>query len=268
MPVKKVKSPTKSAGRQKSKVLAKSQSSSLSKGQQSSGLGRKSLVAVKTSAPKRASLTVQVFTAAGRAAGEMQLPKEIFGAEVNKNLIAQAIRVYLANQRLGTASTKSRGEITASTRKIWRQKGTGRARHGALSAPLFVGGGVAHGPKPKDYSLKLPKKMKKIALICALSSKLNDGQIKVLTGFEKIEPKTKNVATLLKKLDIKGNKILLVTPDGIKKGFENVYRAGRNIEGISILSAKTLNTYEVLDSRMILFMKQSIDTLKENLVKE
>ncbi|MEX2013219.1 MAG: 50S ribosomal protein L4, partial [Candidatus Levyibacteriota bacterium] len=223
-----------------------------------------------SSKPKAQSLkrglTVQVFTATGTAAGTMDLPREIFGAEVNKNLIAQAIRVYQANQRMGTASTKSRGEITASTRKIWRQKGTGRARHGALSAPIFVGGGVAHGPKPKDYSLKLPKKMKKIALISALSAKLKDGEIKVLTGLEKIEPKTKNVAALLRKLDVKGNKTLLVTPDGIKKGFENVYKASRNIEGISVLSAKTLNTYEVLDSKVVLFMKQSIDSLKENLV--
>lgn len=265
MPVKKVKSPTKSAGRQKSKVLAKSQSSSLSKGQQSSGLGRKSLVAVKTSAPKRASLTVQVFTAAGRAAGEMQLPKEIFGAEVNKNLIAQAIRVYLANQRLGTASTKSRGEITASTRKIWRQKGTGRARHGALSAPLFVGGGVAHGPKPKDYSLKLPKKMKKIALICALSSKLNDGQIKVLTGFEKIEPKTKIMNAAIKSLDLERKKILLVTP-ATSTELPDLYKAARNIEGVKILPAQMLNTYEVLDNVSIFLMKASIEILKKNLI--
>lgn len=223
----------------------------------------------KVAAPRKVGgLTVQIFTATGASAGTMQLPREIFGAEINKNLIAQAIRVYRANQRTGTASTKSRGEITASTRKIWRQKGTGRARHGALSAPIFVGGGVAHGPKPKDYSLKFPKKMKKIALICALSSKLKDGQIKVLTGFEKIEPKTKNVAALLKKLGLKDKKILLVAPDGIKKGYANVYKASRNIEGINILSAKTLNAYEVLDSRQILFMKQSIDTLKENLVKE
>ncbi|MBI2195655.1 MAG: 50S ribosomal protein L4 [Candidatus Levybacteria bacterium] len=215
----------------------------------------------------KGGLSVQVFTAAGRAAGTMQLPKEIFGAEVNKNLISQAVRVYLANQRMGTASTKSRGEINASTRKIWRQKGTGRARHGAKSAPIFVHGGVAHGPKPRDYSLKLPKKMKKVALVSALSAKLKDGHIKILTGLEKVEPKTKNVAAMLKKLG-HSDKTLLVTPNAAGKGFENIFRAGRNIEGINILPVNTLNTYEVLDSRMILFMKQSIDTLKESLTKE
>ncbi|MEX2007227.1 MAG: 50S ribosomal protein L4 [Candidatus Levyibacteriota bacterium] len=253
MPVKKVKS-------QKSKV--------------------KSLIAKKTIVPSKVTvggqaastktkgLNVQVFTAAGVSAGTMLLPKEIFGVEVNENLLAQAVRVYLANQRQGNASTKSRGEINMTTAKWYRQKGTGRARHGAKSAPIFVHGGVAHGPKPKDYSLKLPKKMKKSALVSALSAKQKNGQIRVLTGLEKIESKTKSVATLLKKLELSGNKTLLVTPDGIKKGFENIFRAGRNIEGVTILSAKTLNTYEVLDSRMILFMKQSIDTLKESLVKE
>lgn len=213
-------------------------------------------------------LSVQVFTAAGTAAGTMPLPKEIFGADINKSLIAQAIRVYLANQRAGTARTKSRGEINMTTAKWYRQKGTGRARHGAKSAPIFVHGGVAHGPKPKDYSLKLPKKMKKVALISALSAKAKDGQIKVLTGLEKVEPKTKNVAKLIKKLGLEESRTLLVTPDGVKKGFENIFRAGRNIESIEILSVKTLNTYEVLDNKMVLFMKAAIDSLQENLAKE
>ncbi len=220
------------------------------------------------SARQASGLSVQVFTATGVAAGSMQLPKEIFGAEVNEKLIAQAVRVYLANQRQGNASTKSRGEINMTTAKWYRQKGTGRARHGAKSAPIFVHGGVAHGPKPHDFSLKLPKKMKKVALISALSLKLLDGQIKVLTGLEKIEPKTKNVAALIKKLGLSNNRTLLVTPDGARKGFDNVYRASRNITGISILNSKTLNAYEVLDNKMILFMKASIDALKENLAKE
>ncbi len=230
----------------------------------------KSLVVTKKAVARKKvnALSAQVFDVTGKAAGSFELPKEIFGAEVNKPLIAQAVRVYLANQRQGTSSTKSRGEITASTRKIWRQKGTGRARHGALSAPIFVGGGVAHGPKPRDYSLKLPKKMKKLALISALSAKQQDGHIKVLAGLEKIEPKTKNVAALIKKLGLENSKVLLIIPEGVKKGFENVYRASRNIENLNILNSKTLNAYEVLDNKMILFMKASIDALKENLTKE
>jgi len=226
----------------------------------------KSSVMKKAAVPKKlGKLTVLVFSATGASAGTMELPKEIFGAEVNKSIITQAVRVYLANQRQGNASTKSRGEINMTTAKWYRQKGTGRARHGAKSAPIFVHGGVAHGPKPKDYSLKLPKKMKKVALISALSAKLLDGQIKVLTGLEKMTPKTKNVAALLKKLGLENSRTLLITPEGARKGFENVYRASKNIEGIEILNSKTLNAYEVLDNKMILFMKAAVDVLKENL---
>lgn len=218
---------------------------------------------VKTSELKKLSgLSAQVFSAAGVEGTAIELPKEIFGGKINKELIAQAVRVYLANQRLGTAKVKSRGEVDLTTAKWYKQKGTGRARHGAKSAPIFVKGGVAHGPKPKDYSLSLPKKMKKAALIAALSSKMHDGEIKVLTGMDKIEPKTKNVAALLKKLGLYEKKVLLVTPDGIKKGFENVYKAGRNVEGLSLVSAKSLSTYEALDNRMILFMREAIDVLK------
>lgn len=226
-------------------------------------------VTEKTSEFKKLSgLSVQVFSATGVEGTAISLPKEIFGEKINKSLIAQAIRVYLANQRLGTAKVKSRGEINLTTAKWYKQKGTGRARHGAKSAPIFVHGGVAHGPKPKDFSLDLPKKMKKAALISALSAKFEQGEIAVLTGLEKIEPKTKNIAALVKKLGLTDKKILLVTPDGAKKGYENVYKAGRNIEGLNLLSSKTLNTYNVLDSKMVLFMKDSIDSLKVNLIKE
>jgi len=229
---------------------------------------KKAPVVKKVAVSKASGLSVQVFDMTGKASGRMELPKEIFGAEVNKNLIAQAVRVYLANQRRGTASTKSRGQINASTRKIWRQKGTGRARHGAVSAPIFVGGGVALGPKPRDYSLKLPKKMKKIALISALSSKLKNQEIKVVSGFEKVGPKTKNVAILVKNMGVEGKKMLLVTPDVSNKGFENVYRASGNIKGMNILSANMMNAYQALDNNVIILMKQAIDNLKENLLKK
>lgn len=230
----------------------------------------KKAVIKKAAAPKKAvsGLSVQVYDALGKSAGYVELPKEIFGAEVNKKLIAQAVRVYLANQRKGTVSTKTRGEVNATKQKVWKQKGTGRARHGARSAPIFVGGGAAFGPKPRDYSLSLPKKMRKSALISSLSSKLQGEQIKILTGLEKIDPKTKNVALLVKNLGLEGKRMLIVTPDGAKKGFENVYRASRNIEGIHIMNVNMLNTYEVLDNKMILFMKASLDVLKENLLKK
>lgn len=212
---------------------------------------------------KTSSLSAQMYDAKGAKAGSYALPKEVFGAKINQPLMAQAVRVYLANQRQGNAHTKSRGEVILTTAKWYRQKGTGRARHGAQSAPIFVGGGVAHGPKPKDYSLSLPQKMRKAALYSALSLKAKDGEIKVLSGLSKITPKTKDMDQVIKKLteDKKGKaKILLVT-SAAPKELENVYKAGRNLKNMEILNARLLNTYEVLKYKNLIFMKESIDIL-------
>ena len=131
---------------------------------------------------KAGSLKVTVVGIDGASKGSMTLPEAVFGAKPNKALIAQAVRVYLANQRQGNAATKTRGEVIGTTKKIYRQKGTGRARHGAAKAPIFVGGGVAHGPHPHDFSMEFPKKMKQKALISALSEKTQAGSIKVVEG--------------------------------------------------------------------------------------
>lgn len=219
-------------------------------------------VSVEAKAPRVSALSAPMFDSKGVKAGSMSLPKEIFGAKINEPLMAQAVRVYLANQRQGNASTQTRGEVTGSTKKIYRQKGTGNARHGGKRAPIFVKGGVAHGPHPKDYGLSLPKKMRKAALISALSLRAKDGEIKVLSGLSKMEPKTKNMANLFKKIteENKNKKILLVTSAN-PKDLGNVYRAGRNIENVQILSANLLNTYEVLKYKNLLFMKESIEIL-------
>ena len=229
----------------------------------------KKVVAKKTVA-RTASLTSDVYNTAGKIVSRIDLPKEVFGAKINKVLMAQAVRVYLANQRRGTASTQSRGEVTGSTKKIWKQKGTGRARHGSRKAPIFVGGGVVFGPKPRDYSLKLPKKMKKVSLFSALSSKQNTGSIKIITGLEKIEPKTKEMNSILKNLGFeqKKRKILLVAPGSAKNGLENLYRASKNLEGIDVINAGFINTYEVLKAKSLILMKDSIDAIKENFLKE
>src|SRR3989344_7204583 len=120
-------------------------------------------------AKKSGSLTVPVYEISGKEKGSLSLPKEAFSVDVNKALLAQAVRVYQSNQRQGTASTKTRGEVVGSTRKIYRQKGTGRARHGDIKAPIFVGGGVAHGPKSANYRKSISQKMRRIALLGALS---------------------------------------------------------------------------------------------------
>lgn len=218
----------------------------------------------RTSPSKRSA---PVYDVKGKLVGKVGLPSEIFGVEPNNKLISQAVRVYLANQRLGTASTKTRGEVRGSTRKIQRQKGTGRARHGSIRAPIFVHGGIVFGPKPRDYSLKLPKKMRRLALFSALSSKATLGEIKVLKGFEKIKPKTKLMAKVIENLNskLKNEKILLVLPN--LKDFESLYKASRNIEEMQVILAASLNTYQVLDNKMILLVKDAIDVIKKTFLK-
>ena len=214
---------------------------------------------------QKASLIASVYDMKGKAVGRVSLPVEIFGVENKPKLVAQAVRVYLANQRQGNASTKTRGEVAGSTRKIYRQKGTGRARHGGIRAPIFVHGGIAHGPTPHDFSLSLPQKMKRLALFSALSGKLKDGEIKVV-DLAKVTPKTKIMAKALRSLDLNG-KTLLVTPGGMND-FRDVYLSTRNIPNVRILTAPTLSTYDVLDNKGILLMRDSIDILKKHFLKD
>lgn len=227
--------------------------------------GSRKIVVSKPS--KEVSLNVSVFDLKGKAAGSIELPQQIFGAKINNSLISQAVRVYLANQKQGTVKTKDRGEVNKTTKKIYQQKGTGRARHGSKRAPIFVGGGLAFGPKPRDLSLSISKKMKTLALFSALSSKLKDSEIKIIKGLEKILPKTKLMAEVLKNLGIEEDKkVLLILPKKDAES-ENVYRAGRNIQGLEILSANSLNTYKVLDNTLILLMRDSVDSLENTFVK-
>lgn len=228
-----------------------------------------SVVARKVSKPKKASeLTMELYDVRGKVVDAIDLPKEIFGAKVNDQLMAQAIRVYLANQRMGTASTKTRGEVRGSTKKIWAQKHTGRARHGSRKAPIFVGGGIVSGPKQRDFSLRVSKKMRRLALFSSLTSKLKKGEIRGITGFGKIEPKTKLMVNAMKNLGIneKDIKVLLVVPSH-KKEFENLYRAARNIKGVNVQGVNLLNAYEVLDNKMILLMKESLKSMEDRFLK-
>lgn len=217
---------------------------------------------VKKEKTKVSGLSAEMYSAKGRSLGKFSLPKEIFGVNINDQLLAQAVRVYLANKRQGTVSTKTRGMVKGSSRKIYRQKGTGRARHGSIRAPIFVKGGIVFGPSPRDFSLKFPKKMKKAALFSALSSKQKSGEIKVISDLAKIEPKTKNIAGLLKTLnkDKKKVKNLLVLAT---KDSGDARIAGRNIEKLNIVVGSNLNAYDVLSNAQILFMKEAIDDIKQ-----
>jgi large subunit ribosomal protein L4 len=210
-------------------------------------------------------MPLSVYGLDGKAAGKVSVSAEIFGEKVNKKLISQAVRVYLANQRQGTVATKTRGEVDGSSRKIYRQKGTGRARHGSLRAPIFVKGGVVFGPRPRDFSLDLPKKMKRKALFSALSGKLVDGEVKVVSGFEEIKPKTKNFVTALQKLGLDGKKrsVLLVTAGKT----ENLKRSAGNVEGICLLPANLLNTYEVIKHKHVVLMKEALAAMEKTFLK-
>lgn len=212
------------------------------------------------------SVSIDVIGIDGKVTDKISLPGEIFGESVNKALIAQAVRVYLANQRQGTVSTKTRGEVEGSTAKIYRQKGTGRARHGSKRAPIFVKGGVVFGPKPRNFSLSLPQKMKRKSLFSVLSAKVTDKELTVIDGLQSVESKTKKFAQMLKKLGFedKKQKLLFVTSGDVT----SVLRAGRNIQGLQFIPSKLINTYEVLNANRIILMKESIADIKEHFLKK
>jgi len=217
----------------------------------------------KTSAKSTLSLTV--FDIKGVSKGKIELPKELFATKINNILMSQAVHVYLNNQRRGTVAQKTRGDITASTKKIYRQKGTGRARHGALSAPIFVGGGVTFAAKPRDFSKKLSKKMKFQSLTSALTQKLSEGKITVV-DMDKASGKTKEIASALKNLKFEGKKKnILVVINGKN---ETLKRALKNIEGVECIPGELLNTYQTLKSHNILFTKEGLEALKNNYFKE
>lgn len=204
-------------------------------------------------------LSVTVLDITGKSAGTVKLSEVLFGAKVNKSLLSQAVRVFLANQRRGTADTKTRGEVRGSTRKIYRQKGTGRARHGGIRAPIFVKGGIAHGPKPKDYSLSMPVAMKRKALFSALSAKLQAGEMIVVAGFEKLE-KTKAMAKSLTAVGMtEKDSVLFVMPEHK----EDTYRAIRNVAKVYVLPANQLNTYEILMAKKLIVMKDAIEQMEK-----
>ena len=207
-------------------------------------------------------LSAPVYSLSGRAAGNIVLPKEVFGQKINQNLLAQAVRVYQTSKKTHPGNTKTRGEVQGSSAKIFRQKGTGRARHGSVRAPIFVGGGIVFGPKPRKVILELPKKMRNKALIYALSQKAKDKDIVGLSGIEKASGKTKEIANLVDKLKVKS--ALFVTGEKL----DNAVRGVRNIPGMSITPANQLNAYDVLKYKSLLITKDAIDKLSGKGVKK
>jgi large subunit ribosomal protein L4 len=182
----------------------------------------------------------------------------VFGISPNDHAIYLDVKQFLANQRQGTHKTKERKEIHRSTRKVIRQKGTGGARHGSLKAGIYVGGARIHGPRPRDYSFKLNKKLKQLARLSALSYKAKNNNIVVIEDFDMATPKTSEFANMLKALKVTG-RTLFVTPEVQK----NIVLSGRNIEGNTVMRAGDLNTYEVMKAAQLIITENSIAKIQE-----
>jgi large subunit ribosomal protein L4 len=201
-------------------------------------------------------MEVAVVNMQGQEVGRVELPAEVFEARVNRGLMHQALVRQMANARLGTHKTKERGEVRYSTAKIWRQKGTGRARHGSRRAPIFVGGGIAHGPRPRSYRKDMPRQMRKAALRSALSVKAGAGDIVVLDDISMERPKTKEMATLMDRL-VGKNSVLLLMADRD----ENVEKSARNIPDVKTLRATYLNIRDLLGFDKIVLPMAALDVI-------
>ncbi|MBQ2614453.1 MAG: 50S ribosomal protein L4 [Clostridia bacterium] len=202
--------------------------------------------------------TVDIYNVDGKVVGSMDLNENVFGVEVRPDVMHEVVVNYLANQRQGTQSTKTRTEVRGGGIKPWRQKGTGRARQGSIRAPQWVGGGVALGPKPRDYRYAVNKKTRRLALKSALSSKVLENEVIVLDSFACEEIKTKQVVSLLKNLNV-NEKALLVLPENDK----NVVLSARNIKGVDTTYVGAINTYEVLNHTKCIILKDAVTKLEE-----
>ncbi len=202
-------------------------------------------------------MQVQVHNMAGERVGEVELPTEVFEAPINTALMHQALVRQLANARRGTHKTQSRGEVSRTKAKWYRQKGTGRARHGSRNAPIFVGGGVAHGPKPRSYRKKMPRKMRHAALRSALSAKASETQIVVLDKLQMEQPKTRDLVELLERLGV-SDSVLVLLPDKN----ETVEKSARNIPDVKTLQASYLNVRDLLSCGTVLMPLDSLEIIQ------
>lgn len=203
-------------------------------------------------------LQIEVLNKENKSIGTLELPREIFGVEVKKGLLHEVMRNYLANRRQGSASTKTRGLVSGGGRKPWRQKGTGRARAGSIRSPLWKGGGTVFGPMPRDYSYKLPKKMKWTALSSALTAKLSDGELIVIDDISVPEPRTRLFVDLLKGLGLKNNLLIVIPEKDV-----NIELAARNIPGVNITRVGELNVYSILSHEKIILTRDAVEKIKE-----
>ena len=199
-------------------------------------------------------ITADLYSADGTSQGQVELNADIFGIEPNKDVMHQVVTAQLAAARQGTHSTKTRAEVRGGGRKPWRQKGLGRARHGSIRSPQWIGGGIAHGPKPRDYTQRTPKKMRRLALRSALSIRAAEQQIKVVAEFDWDGPKTRNAVELLDAMGVTG-KVLLLAEDHERIAIKSF----RNIKRVIASNVGQANTYDVLWADTILMSKGTLE---------
>lgn len=205
-----------------------------------------------------------VFNTSGKETGRtVQLDEAIFGIEPNQHAVYLEVKQYLAAQRQGTHKSKERSEITASTKKLKKQKGSGSARYGDIKSPTFRGGGRVFGPKPRDYRFKLNKALKRLAKKSVLSQKMRDNSIKVLEAFNFEAPKTKEFITLNNALGFEGKKSLFILPEANK----NVYLSSRNLPKTKVLTYNEISSYDLVNAGEIVFLEGAIEKFQENLRK-
>lgn len=206
-----------------------------------------------------ADVKAPLYKSDGTSAGDIKLDSEIFGIEPNLDVLHQVVTAQLAAARAGTASTKTRGEVSGGGKKPWRQKGTGRARHGSTRAPQWTGGGIAHGPKPRDYTQRTPKKMKRLALRSALSARASESAISVVEDIDWATPKTAQATALLGAMGLSGKTILVIGQlDGVAG------RSFRNIADVRIIEPGHLTPYDVLWSDNVVFTAHTVGAVGRN----
>jgi large subunit ribosomal protein L4 len=204
--------------------------------------------------------SVNVIDLNNATVGSLELSDAVFGAEVNEHLLYEAVRHYMAGQRRGTAATKTRHEVSGSGKKLWKQKGTGRARMGSIRSPLWRHGGTVHGPQPRSYAYNLPRKMMLGALRSALSAKVRDGELRVVQAFSLPDHKTKNFQRVLGTLQTKKSVLLVETGENM-----NLQRASRNLEGIKLVASKDVSVYDLLKHGEVLLTEAAARKLSEGL---
>jgi|TARA_Y200000002_G_scaffold235051_1_gene194176 large subunit ribosomal protein L4 len=208
-------------------------------------------------------MKISVLDSKGKSTGrEVTLPKDIYAIEPNEHALYLDVKQYLANQRQGTHKAKERADITGSTRKIKKQKGTGTARAGSIKSGVFRGGGRIFGPRPRDYDVKLNKKLKKLARKSALSLKAKDKAITIVEDFDFKTPKTKKFIDVLKALKIEDKKSLLIFGKN-----NNVYLSSRNFKGSDVVTSSEVSTYKILNAKQLVMSESSLNSINENLSK-